>query len=208
MARVHPLTKALVAVAAVAVPYLVWTAPEPGPVAAVNVRDEATLVPPVPVRPTVIPSLPPLQIFAATVERPLFAPSRRLPQAAAPEVDPAPVAATGASGPEEPDVRFFGTMGRGGQNLALVDLGDGGTARKLALGDEVGSWQVVAIERDRLVLGLGDDRRDFTILRGGTAAAAPAATEAGEAAPEVDPSRAADDAVKEGWADEDEGQGQ
>lgn len=171
MAKVHPLTKVLVAVALVAVPYLLWTSPEPGPVAAVSVRDEATLVPPVTPRPTVIPSLPPLQSFAVTLERPLFAPSRRLPRQAAPvaiDSEPAP-ALDGA--PAEPQVRFFGTMSRDGRSIAMVDAGEG-VARKLLVGDDVEGWQVVAIDRDRLVLGQGDERRDFTILRSGSEAAA------------------------------------
>lgn len=169
MAKLHPLTKALIAVAVVAVPYLLWTAPEPGPAAAVNARDDAALMPPATAPSLVIPTLPSLPSFAATVDRPLFAPSRRMPPEAVPEptIDLAEAAPL-ETGPDEPVIRFFGTMTRRGQTLALAAIdGEQGPGRKLALDDEVGEWRVVAIERDRLVLGRGDERRDYTILRGG-----------------------------------------
>lgn len=170
MPKFSPLTKLLAAVAAVAVPYLIWTAPESGPSAAVSTSDAALaaelLQPPAGELPPAPTSLPPLSAFEATVERPLFVPTRRLER---PEADGEPVAPEiAAVDPEavtdEPAIRLLGTLRRDAQMVALVSLDDGERMEQLRLGAVVGDWRVVAIERNSLTLDLDGERRDYTLF--------------------------------------------
>jgi hypothetical protein len=87
-------------------------------------------------------SLPPLAAFAATVERPLFAPSRR-PAAAS-------VAAPGAAPAAAAHYRLIGLIGVGSERRALV--ADGARRLEVKPGDALGGLPVVRIEPDRLVL--------------------------------------------------------
>jgi general secretion pathway protein N len=194
----HPATKLLLIAGALAVPYLLWTQPEDEPVAAVPAGLAAADPAPeqaartdqaaVPEKPFI---LPPLERFTAVVERPLFSPTRRMPPIAEPP-DEAPASAApeeapvaGPSGPEEPDVRFFGTVRQGGKAAALVTFPSTSEVARLAPGDRVGAWEVLEVDGNRLVLGQGDEQRSFEIfgasLRG---AAAPAEDSAEAPAPE------------------------
>jgi hypothetical protein len=169
----HPATKLLVLAALLALPYLLWTGSnDQAPVVAASVArpaptgsEIAALEPP----PTPF-MLPPLERFTAVVERPLFSPTRRMPVPppmvrSEPEtsVPEAPVAA----GPAEPDLRFFGTVRQGGTAAALVTYPATAEVARLRPGDTVGDWQVLSVERNRLELGLGEERRSFEIFGAG-----------------------------------------
>ena len=201
MTKWHPATKLLVGAALLALPYLLWTQPEAPPVAARAVErapgsdaagDDPAQDQAPPLEPFV---LPPLERFTAVVERPLFSPTRRMPALAEPEEEEAPQEVAQApepaapAGPEEPEVRFFGTVRQGGAAAALVTLPATGEVARLVPGDHVGAWEVLEVERNRLVLGLDDERRTFEIF--GSAlrvppapAPASAGEEAAAAAPE------------------------
>jgi hypothetical protein len=198
----HPATKLLLLAAVLAVPYLLWTRDEDAPpaVAASVARPAAEEVPEAgtgapgeaPADPFV---LPPLERFTAVVERPLFSPTRRLPVPTAPVVAevPAPAAAPEpvVTGPAEPELRFFGTVRENGAAAALVTYPATAEVARLAPGDTVGEWRVLEVERNRLVLGLGDERRSFEIFGAGSraaavGAAAPAGLPADEVAPDED----------------------
>jgi hypothetical protein len=174
----HPATKLLLAAGVLAVPYLLWTRPEPTPTVAARALDTAEAMPPAgepaPGRSGAVAApyvMPPLERFTAVVERPLFSPTRRMP--AIPEPPPeqpqqaAQTEAPGPSGPGEPDLRFFGTVHQSGRSAALVTFPSTSEVARLTPGDHVGEWEVLAIERNRLVLGIGDERRSFEIFGAG-----------------------------------------
>lgn len=186
MAGWSPFTKLLLLTALVAVPYLLWTmaddtpgiaqARRAGPVAV----SPAEAAEPAAVEPR---SLPPLQTFAAVVERPLFTPSRRLvrPVELAPgEPEPEPEAAAEPP-PEEvepeaepvtrPELRFFGTVRRGREITALVTREGSAGLQRLAVGDEVEEWKVASVDRDRLVLRYEEEQAVYRIFSGGEAGA-------------------------------------
>jgi type II secretory pathway component PulC len=84
-------------------------------------------------------ALPPLATYAAIVERPLFAPSRR----------PAPGAA--AIGPSlESRYRLLGIVGSGPKRKAFV--ADGARRGEIAEGDTLDGWAVKEIGPDRVML--------------------------------------------------------
>ena len=173
MTKWHPATKLLALAALLVLPYLLWTAgADQAPVVAASVEraapteaELAALEPP--------PAqfvLPPLERFTAVVERPLFSPTRRMPPTpVVSEPDaPAPIAeAPAAEGPAEPELRFFGTVRQGGTAAALVTYPATAEVARLRLGDAVGEWQVISVDRNRLELGLGDERRTFEIFGAG-----------------------------------------
>lgn len=167
MAKWHPATKFLVALSLLAGPYLFWTrTEEPAPaVAASVVRTSPDETGSVAAQPPVPYVLPPLETFTAVVERPLFSPTRRMPNPP-PEAD-APVAEAPSaepSGPAEPELRFFGTVTQGGVAAALVTFPSTSEVARLRPGDMVGDWQVISVDRNKLELGLGDDRRSYEIF--------------------------------------------
>jgi hypothetical protein len=171
-----PLTKLLLVVAAVAVPYLLWTEEDtpstvaPPPSLSPNEPESVTDAD----EPQALElyALPPLERFAAVVERPLFSPTRRMPPIpepppeappveAAPEPEPEPV------GPEEPELRFFGTARQGGRSAALVTFPATNAVARLGVGDRVGEWEVIEVDRNRLLLGTGEERRSYEIFGAG-----------------------------------------
>lgn len=204
----HPATKLLLLAAVLAVPYLLLTRPEtPAAVAARAVPTDTA--PSEPVEDpdsavSVVPyALPPLEQFTAVVERPLFSPTRRMPPPEEPEVAEAPTTAAPVvrreTGPAEPELHFFGTIRQAGKVAALVSFPDTGAVARLIPGETVGDWVVLQVQRDRLVLGLGDQRRSYEIF----ASPRPAAAAAREAADGGD--KSADDvADPEGEADNSE----
>lgn len=171
----HPGTKFLLLAGLVAVPYLWWTTSDPPRPAAPVVRAAAdpggTAPPPGALEPY---ALPPLERFAAVVERPLFSPTRRMPpiEEAPPEVEEAPPEVVEApAGPEEPELRFFGTVRQGGRALALVTFPATNAVARLGPGDRVGEWEVTQVEPNRLVLAIGEERREFEIFGAGSRSA-------------------------------------
>jgi len=94
-----------------------------------------------------VPALPAIGKYAAIVERPLFAPSRRAPPGAAP-------AAMGSA--IEGRYRLVGIMGTGSARKAFVT--DGARRVEIAEGGALDSWTVKEIAQDRVLLrsGTGD----------------------------------------------------
>jgi hypothetical protein len=174
----HPATKLLALAALLVLPYLLWTRPAetvPEVVASVS-RTESGAFEPAATEPPSPFVLPPLEQFTAVVERPLFSPSRRmptLPAEAEPEVAAPAPEVLGDQGPPEPELRFFGTVTRGGEAAALVTFPATAEVTRLRPGDAVGEWEVLSVERNRLELGLGGERRSFEIFGVGVSAPAP-----------------------------------
>ncbi|MEK0083354.1 hypothetical protein [Benzoatithermus flavus] len=172
----HPATKLLLAVGALAVPYLLWTQPESTPAVAVRAVEPAAAAIPESSAEAGQPGtaaapyvMPPLERFTAVVERPLFSPTRRMPDIPEPPPEQpqqqvTQTAAPGPSGPGEPDLRFFGTVQQNGKSAALVTYPSTNEVARLVPGDRVGPWEVLAIGRNQLVLGAGDERRTFEIF--------------------------------------------
>ena len=75
--------------------------------------------------------------------------------------------APAASGPAEPELRFFGTVRQGGMAAALVTYPGHGEWHGCEPGDQVGDWQVLSVDGNHLELGLGDERRSFEIFASG-----------------------------------------
>lgn len=189
-----PLTKLLLGVAVLAVPYLLWTSGGgDGPAAPAGVsqaRRSADAASPADAAGDAGPAedegrrrtLPPLQNFAAVVERPLFTPTRRLvrpvdPVAAEPEP---PAQAGGEEEPAEavpqtprPDLHFFGTLRRGGEVKALVTKQGGAGVDVLGVGDPVDEWEVRTVDRDRLVLAHQDEEAVYAIFAPGSPGSRP-----------------------------------
>lgn len=189
MTKWHPGTKVLLAAAVAAVPYLWWTsADDPPPTAAPVARapePAGAAEPPGALEPY---ALPPLERFAGVVERPLFSPTRRMPaiEEPPPEVEAVPegpAAPESPSGPAEPDLRFFGTVRQGGKSMALVTFPATNAVARLAEGDRVGEWQVVEVDRNRLILGIGEEQRAFQIFGPGSHARPASAQPAPESPP-------------------------
>lgn len=169
MSNWHPATKALALLALLVLPYLLWTRSDEGatPVVASAAR---AVTSDVPAGETAAPpaafELPPLEQLSEIVERPLFSPTRRMPPPPPRVATAAPAAPTAQapSGPNEPELRFFGTIRQSGIAAALVTYpGTGGVAR-LQPGDRVGDWQVLSVDGNHLELGLGDVRRSYEIF--------------------------------------------
>ena len=87
--------------------------------------------------------LPPVQRYAATVERPLFSPSRR----------PAPASAPTMPGSGlETRYRLLGLLTAGPERRALVMETAAARTLDLGEGEAIEGWRVEHIEQDRLVL--------------------------------------------------------
>jgi general secretion pathway protein N len=107
-------------------------------------------------------SLPPLSSYAAIVERPLFAPTRR----------PAPGAPVATAGPStEGRYRLIGIVGTAAKRHAFI--ADGTRRADLSEGDAFDGWTVKEIGADRVVLA---SPAGETVLKLSRAAPEPAAT--------------------------------
>jgi len=136
-------------------------------------------VPPEPVRPA-LADAPPLPVFeidvnryVATLERPLFAPTRRPP--------PPPQAAASAPAVEAlPDIRLLGLYGGGGAGgvIASVD----GKVRRLRVGEAIAGWSLKEVRGNELVLARGDETRSIELKRSTGAEPPPVATAGGQPA--------------------------
>jgi hypothetical protein len=175
-----PITKLLLGVAVLAIPYLLWTTQEEEPVSAVvrqpSAASPVTTTTAAPAAATELNEEPPIlrlpgqDHFHGMIERPLFVADRRPPE---------PVAEAPASGPEEPvpegpdiaaepggpEVRFVGTVGRHGEMTALVLRGEETQVEKLVVGDEVDGWRVTEVRTSELVIEHEGERRVLTILQ-------------------------------------------
>ena len=115
--------------------------------------------------------LPPLERFTAVVERPLFSPTRRMPPAADRRASPTrrqrcPRRRWPRARPS-PSCASSARCGRAARAAALVTYPATAEVARLRLGDAVGEWQVISVERNRLELGLGEERRSFEIFGAG-----------------------------------------
>jgi hypothetical protein len=105
--------------------------------------------------------------FVATLERPLFVPSRRPPPkpedvAAAPPPPPDPL----------PNIRLLGLYGNdaGGGMIANVN----GKVRRVHVGDAVaGNWRLKALRGNEVVVARGDEERTVELVRNNAAAPEP-----------------------------------
>jgi hypothetical protein len=104
--------------------------------------------------------LPPRESFDATVQRPLFFPSRR--------AGPPPEAAPTEMAPPAPDpaggVRLIGVAtDRQGRAVAVLRAG-AGTERRVVVGDAIQGWRIESIDRNGLGLGLAGHHASVLIL--------------------------------------------
>ena len=107
--------------------------------------------------------------YVATLERPLFTPSRRPPPP--PQVAAAPVVVD-----TPPDVRvlgLYGTRGEGGAGgmVARID----GKVRRVRIGDAVGRWTLKELRPGEAVLVSGDSQQVYPLQRAAPGEAATAA---------------------------------
>ena len=127
----HALTAGALCFVALAVwPWLVPPIPETRPLAT---PPTAPAAPP-------LTALPPLVSFAATVERPLFSPSRR----------PAANAPTTAAPAAESRYRLVGIVASGTKKTAFI--ADGGRRAQIGVGDAFDGWTVKEIGQNRVTL--------------------------------------------------------
>jgi len=108
-----------------------------------------------------IAALPPLANFAATIERPLFSPSRR-PAAAD---RPAPAGTS-----IEIRYRLQGLVTAGHERRALLKEAAGQHRLEVGEGDMVEGWTVKRIEQDRLVLSSPSGEATLTLGQAGAGA--------------------------------------
>jgi general secretion pathway protein N len=107
-----------------------------------------------------------LEELSATRERPLFAPSRRLPPPPAPPPEvavvepPIPVAPP----PPPPELALFGIVGDPEGARAIVRGGPSNEIRRLRIGDTIGEWVVAEIGPRNLLLRLGDRSAAFQLF--------------------------------------------
>jgi general secretion pathway protein N len=100
--------------------------------------------------------------LSATVDRPLFSPSRRapapppVPAAQAPEPPPPPA--------PPPNVVLVGIVMDGDSARAVIRAGAEKKILRARIGDDVGGWKVSQIEGRKLVLSLDDRLATFTLF--------------------------------------------
>jgi hypothetical protein len=87
------------------------------------------------------------------VERPLFAPSRKRPPAAAAAAQPVPQT---AALPAAPSYDLLGIISDGTRALALLQKKGEGSSFRVEVGDMIGGWRVAKIEPAAVVLERND----------------------------------------------------
>ena len=100
--------------------------------------------------------------LSATLDRPLFSPSRRAPA-------PPPVPAAQAPAPPQPpalppNVVLVGIVMDGESARAVIRTGAEKKILRARIGDDVGGWKVAQIEGRKLVLSLDDRLATFTLF--------------------------------------------
>lgn len=131
--------------------------------------------------------------YVATLERPLFMPSRRPPQPALTTTAPVVV-------DTPPDVRVLGLYGAGGEGgaggmVARID----GKVKRVRIGETIGRWTLQALRPGEAVLASGDSQQIYPLHRAasGLQAEAPVADNASSAAAQAAPRPAAVDASRQ-----------
>lgn len=101
--------------------------------------------------------------YVATLERPLFVPTRRPPP------PPQDVASAPAADPL-PQIRLLGLYGNEqvGGVIASID----GQVLRLKVGEAIGSWSVREVRRNEVVIARADDVRTIALVRSPSDAAA------------------------------------
>jgi hypothetical protein len=99
-----------------------------------------------------------LERLSATVDRPLFSPSRR------PPASPVAKAPEPLAPPAPPDLVLSGIVMDGERALAVVRVGAEKKILHAQLGDDIGGWTVSQIEGRRLVLSLDGRFATFTLF--------------------------------------------
>lgn len=119
-------------------------------------------------------SLPPTGVemgrYVATLERPLFSPSRRPPP-------PPPVASAPPVVDTPPDIRVLGLYGsraEGGGAGGMVARVDG-QVKRVRVGDSIGRWTLKEIRPGEAVLAAGDAQQVYPLLRSAATEAPPSA---------------------------------
>lgn len=111
----------------------------------------------------------PLDLLSATLDRPLFSPSRR-PPPAPPSIVQAPAPAALPSSP--PTVVLLGVVMDGETARAVVRAGADKRLLRAQMGDDIDGWKVAQIDGRKVVLASEDGRfatyRLFTEERGAT----------------------------------------
>lgn len=108
-------------------------------------------------------SLPPFAEFAATIERPLFSPSRR----------PAAAAVPHGAGAIESRYRLQGLVIAGNARRALIAEVAGGRSFEIGEGEAIEGWVVKRIERNAVVFAAPSGEATLT-LRNASGAGPPA----------------------------------
>jgi general secretion pathway protein N len=103
-----------------------------------------------------------LERLSATVDRPLFSPSRRPPAPPPPPVARAPEPP--ALPPPPPDLVLSGIVMDGEGARAVVRVGAEKKNKRAQIGDDIGGWMVSQIEGRRLVLSRDGRFATFTLF--------------------------------------------
>jgi hypothetical protein len=106
----------------------------------------------------------PLDQLSATLDRPLFSPTRRPP---APPPPPPPVvqaAAPPAPPPSPPNLTLFGVVIDGEGARAVIRAGADKKLLRAQIGDDIEGWKVSQIEARKVVLSLDGRFAAFTLF--------------------------------------------
>jgi general secretion pathway protein N len=100
--------------------------------------------------------------LSATIDRPLFSPSRRAPAAPAAPAAEAPAPPSPPAPP--PNVVLVGIVMDGESARAVIRAGAEKKIMRARIGDDVDGWKVSQIEGRKLVLSLDDRHATFTMF--------------------------------------------
>lgn len=116
--------------------------------------DQDLALEPLPPEPTF--SMPPIEDYAETIERPIFATNRR------PSTTPSPQVAA----PEPTELSFVleGVVITAAERWALLRPNGGGDVIRLAEGGRIGGWEVIAIHPDRVSLRRDDAETELELV--------------------------------------------
>jgi hypothetical protein len=104
-----------------------------------------------------------LDELSATLERPLFSPSRR-PPAPPPQPQAVETAATPAPPPSPPNLVLVGVVMDGEGARAIVRNGTDKKIQRAQIGDDIDGWKVSQIDGRKVVLSLDGRFATFTLF--------------------------------------------